>query len=57
MQIKRMLLYFDLSLCSLYDLYLCNDTSNFCVSIHMNPVATHEFSVDFARELKGSIIQ
>lgn len=36
---------------------LCNDTSNFCVSVHMNPEATHEFSVDFARELKGSIIQ
>lgn len=31
---------------------LCNDTSNFCVSVHMNPVATHEFSGDFARDLK-----
>lgn len=32
---------------------LCNDTANFCVSVHMNPVATHRFSVDFARDLKG----
>lgn len=31
---------------------LCNDTSNFCVSVHMNPEATHEFSVDFARDLR-----
>lgn len=31
---------------------LCNDTNNFCVSVHMNPVATHEFSVDFANDLK-----
>lgn len=28
------------------------NTSNFCVSVHMNPVATHEFSGDFARDLK-----
>ena len=34
---------------------LCNDTSNFCVSVHMNPVATHKFSVDFARDLKELI--
>ena len=31
---------------------LCNDTANFCVSVHMNPEATHEFSVDFANDLK-----
>jgi len=31
---------------------LCNDTSNFCVSVHMNPVATHEFSGEVARDLK-----
>lgn len=33
---------------------LCNDTANFCVSVHMNPnpKATHEFSVDFANDLK-----
>ena len=28
------------------------DTPNFCVSVHMNPVATHEFSGDFANDLK-----
>ena len=31
---------------------LRNTIDNFCVSVHMNPVATHEFSVDFARDLK-----
>jgi hypothetical protein len=31
---------------------LCNDTSNFCVSVHMNPIATHEFSMHFAEDLK-----
>ena len=31
---------------------LCNDTANFCVSVHMNPEATHQFSVDFANDLK-----
>lgn len=31
---------------------LCNDTANFCVSVHMNPEATHRFSVDFANDLK-----
>ena len=31
---------------------LCNDTVNFCVSVHMNPEATHRFSVDFAEGLK-----
>ena len=30
---------------------LCNDTSNFVVSIHMNPKATHLFSVDFSNRL------
>lgn len=30
---------------------LCNDTSNFCVAVHMNPEATHQFSVDFANDL------
>lgn len=27
-------------------------TSNFCVSVQMNPEATHRFSVDFAEDLK-----
>lgn len=31
---------------------LCNDTSNFVVSVHLNPEATHIFSVDFANRLK-----
>lgn len=34
---------------------LCNDTANFCVSIHMNPEATHQFSVDFANKLNEYI--
>ena len=34
---------------------LCNDTANFCVSVHMNPEATHQFSVDFANDLKEYI--
>lgn len=34
---------------------LCNDTANFCVSVHMNPEATHRFSVDFANDLKDII--
>lgn len=37
------------------DYPFCNDTANFCVSVHMNPEATHEFSVDFARDLKEYI--
>lgn len=31
---------------------LCNDTNNFVVAIHMNPEATHKFSVDFADTLR-----
>lgn len=34
---------------------LCNDTANFCVSVHMNPEATHQFTVDFANDLKAYI--
>lgn len=34
------------------DYPLCNDTANFCVSVHMNPEATHHFSIDFANDLK-----
>lgn len=30
---------------------LCNDTSNFCVSVHLNPTATDKFSSDFAHDL------
>ena len=33
------------------DYELCNDTSNFCVSVHMNPEATDRFSIDFALDL------
>ena len=42
------------------DYPLCNDTANFCVSVHMNPQATHQFSIDFANDLKvyiGSLEQ
>ena len=31
---------------------LCNDTANFCASVHMNPEAVHTFSIDFANRLK-----
>ena len=56
-------LYFD-SIASAYntvywnyneEYYLCKDTANFCESVHMNPKATPEFSVDFARDLKEYI--
>ena len=30
---------------------LCNDTLNFCVSVHMNPDATDKFSTDFANDV------
>lgn len=30
---------------------LCNDTANFCVSVHLNPEATDKFSTDFAQDL------
>ena len=30
---------------------LCNDTVNFCVSVHLNPKATDKFSTDFAHDL------
>ena len=30
---------------------LCNDTLNFCVSVHLNPKATDKFSTDFAHDL------
>ena len=30
---------------------LCNDTANFCVSVHMNPEATKRFSIDCANDL------
>lgn len=32
---------------------LCYDTANFVVSIHMNPMATHKFSMDVANKLKN----
>lgn len=34
---------------------LCNDTANFCVSVHMNLESTHKFSVDFAERLNNYI--
>ena len=30
---------------------ICNDTANFVVSVHMNPDATHQFSINFAYRL------
>jgi len=30
---------------------LCDDTLNFCVSVHLNPEATDKFSIDFAHDL------
>ena len=30
---------------------LCNDTLNFCVSVHLNPEATDKFSTDFANDV------
>lgn len=30
---------------------LCNDTSNFCVSVHLNPEGTDRFTIDFANKL------
>lgn len=32
---------------------LCDDTLNFCVSVHMNPKATDRFSMDFANDLNS----
>lgn len=34
---------------------MCSDMANFCVSVHMNPQATHQFSIDFANDLKAYI--
>ena len=31
---------------------LCGDTANFVVSVHMNPEATHKFSIDVANRIK-----
>ena len=36
---------------------LCNDTANFCASVHMNPEATHQFTVDFANRFNKEILQ
>lgn len=36
---------------------LCNDIANFCVSVHMNPEATHRFTIDFANRFKSEILQ
>ena len=30
---------------------MCNDTLNFCVSVHLNSEATDRFSTDFAHDL------
>lgn len=35
---------------------LCNDTANFVVSVHMNPDATHLFSIDVANRLLSAEI-
>jgi hypothetical protein len=32
---------------------LCDDTLNFCVSVHLNPTATDKFSNDFAHDLNS----
>lgn len=32
---------------------LCDDTLNFCVSVHMNPKTTDRFSTDFANDLNS----
>ena len=37
------------------DYAICEDTANFCVSVHMNSLATHHFSVDFANDLNRLI--
>lgn len=49
--------YFDSIACAYNTTYwnysdqeICNDTANFVVSIHMNPEATHRFSIDFANK-------
>ena len=34
------------------DCPICNDTSNFCVSVHMNPEATKEFTRMFVNDLE-----
>lgn len=34
---------------------ICNDTANFVVSFHMNPEATHRFSIDFANRLNEEL--
>ena len=34
------------------DCPICNDTSNFCVSVHMNPEATKQFTQQFMNDLK-----
>lgn len=36
---------------------LCNDTSNFVVSMHMNPSAAHRFSIDFANKYRENMMQ
>lgn len=33
------------------DYDLCNDTSNFCVSVHMNPEASRKFTIDCTNDL------
>lgn len=40
-----------------YNYAMCNDTTNFVVSIHMNPKATHQFSIDIANRLKEEVIE
>lgn len=36
---------------------LCNDTANFCVSVHMNPEATHRFTIDLANRFNKEILK
>jgi len=35
---------------------LCKDTANFVVSVHMNPHATHQFSIDLANKINEILL-
>ena len=39
------------------DYDLCLDTANFCASVHMNPKATHQFTIDFANRFNKEILK
>lgn len=42
---------FDFCFLDYSEIDICKDTSNFCVSVHMNPVATKEFSERFSNDM------